>query len=132
MKIPRPLIKSLLSLLSALSTTTYKQIFTLPFLAASVPFYTAEGLALASQLTSGAENGITYSAYLKRVFERLSDEGERVSALVPGEIGMVDVRGGGKGRAGLKEDLEEIVLEGLVKDHLEAIVERGTYLRGAV
>ena len=54
-----------------------------------------------------------------------------MSALVPGEISG-EARGGGKGRAGLKEDLEEIVLEGLVKDHLEAIVERGERISASI
>ncbi|GAA6031535.1 hypothetical protein JCM8097_006505 [Rhodosporidiobolus ruineniae] len=101
--VPRQLLRSLLVLLRTFSPQTHSTLFSDPFLSSTRTFYHAEGTALATSLDS--------SAYLKRVTERLHEEGERCEAVVGAE---------------LKPVVLEVLEEELIKGHVEAIAEKDT------
>lgn len=103
--IPRPLVRSLVSLLQALSEQTHQAIFVAPFLAASKPYYNLEGARLAGEMDS--------SDYLKRIMHRLAEEGERCDLILG---------------SSLKGSILRVVLDEMVAVHVEAIVEKSTLL----
>ncbi|GAA5869095.1 hypothetical protein JCM8547_008696 [Rhodosporidiobolus lusitaniae] len=101
--IPRPLLRSLLSLLHTFSPSTYTTLFTSPFYASTSSFYESEGQTLAATLDS--------SAYLRRVTERLKEEGERCESVVGEEH---------------REKVLGMVEEKMISGHVEAIAEKDT------
>lgn len=107
--ISRPLLRSLVSLLESLSTQSLTSIFTTPFLASSRAYYKAEGIRLAATLEP--------SDYLRRINDRLAEEGERCDVVL--------------GTA-LKGSVLRVVLEEMVTVHVEALVEKGASKRSRV
>ncbi|KDE09586.1 hypothetical protein MVLG_00481 [Microbotryum lychnidis-dioicae p1A1 Lamole] len=97
--IPRALVQSVVTALSTISTQSHQTLFVAPFLASSRTYYEAEGVTLSSELDA--------SSYLRRVNQRLSEEAERCDS------GMVGVA--------LKGDVLRVVLDEMVKNHVEAI-----------
>lgn len=101
--IPRPLIRSLVGLLQALSEQTHQAIFVTPFLSSSKPYYHSEGIRLAGEMEP--------SDYLKRILQRLAEEGERCDSVLG---------------TNLKGSILRVVLDEMVSIHVEAIVEKST------
>ncbi|KAL8293161.1 hypothetical protein RQP46_000855 [Phenoliferia psychrophenolica] len=99
--ISRPLVRSLILLLRALSVQSHSSLFVTPFLAASRQYFKEEGNRLAAELDA--------SAYLRRVEFRLTSEGARCEAVLGSD---------------LKGSILRVVLEELVSGHVEAIVEK--------
>ncbi|SCZ89398.1 BZ3500_MvSof-1268-A1-R1_Chr1-1g01155 [Microbotryum saponariae] len=97
--IPRALVQSVVTALSTISTQSHLTLFVAPFLASSRTYYEAEGVTLSSELNA--------SSFLRRVNQRLSEEAERCDS------GMVGVA--------LKGDVLRVVLDEMVKNHVEAI-----------
>ncbi|POY71627.1 hypothetical protein BMF94_5320 [Rhodotorula taiwanensis] len=101
--IPRNLLRSFLVLIRTFSSQAHASIFIEPFLRSTRAYYESEGTALAVTLDS--------SAYLKRVAQRLQEEGERSESVVGTE---------------LKGQVLRIIEDELVRQHVEAIAERDT------
>lgn len=100
--VPRPLLRSFLLLLRTFSPQVHSSLFVEPFLANTRTYYQAEGESLSVSLDP--------SAYLKRVAQRLQDEGERCDSVVGVEL---------KGR------VLRILEDALIRQHVETIAERG-------
>ncbi|GAA5868593.1 hypothetical protein JCM1840_005500 [Sporobolomyces johnsonii] len=101
--VSRPLLRSFLLLLRTFSPHSYSTLFADPFLAASRTYYQAEGLSLSVTLDS--------AAYLKRVVQRLREEGERCDLVVG-----IELKGG----------VLRVVEDEMIKGHVEAIAEKDT------
>ncbi|GAA5889294.1 hypothetical protein JCM6882_000698 [Rhodosporidiobolus microsporus] len=101
--IPRPLLRSLLSLLLTFSPQTHSTLFSTPFLSSTRTFYHSEGSSLVATVDS--------SAFLRRVTDRLAEEGERCDALVGAE---------------LKGPVLRVLEEELIAGHVEGIAEKDT------
>ncbi|SCV71431.1 BQ2448_3019 [Microbotryum intermedium] len=97
--IPRALVQSVVNVLSTISTQSHLTLFVTPFLASSRAYYQAEGVKLSSELDA--------SSYLRRVNQRLTEESERCDS---GIVGLA-----------LKDDVLRVVLDEMVKDHVEEI-----------
>ena len=100
--ISRPLVRSLVLLLRALSAQSHSSLLVTPFLAASRQYFKEEGKRLSIELDS--------SAYLRQIEFRLASEGARCEAVLGSD---------------LKGSILRVVLEELVSGHVEAIVEKG-------
>ncbi|GAA5832696.1 hypothetical protein JCM11251_005725 [Rhodosporidiobolus azoricus] len=101
--VPRPLIRSLLSLLSTFSPQTHTGLFRTPFLSSTRAFYHTEA---STQITS-----LDSSAFLRRVVKRLEEEVERCDAVLG-----ADLKGG----------VVKIVEEEMIVGHVEGIAEKDT------
>jgi cullin 4 len=105
--IPRPLLSSIITLLSTFSPQSLFTLFTTPFLASTRQYFKLEAARLAAELEP--------SDYLKQINRRLGEEGERCEIVIG-----VDV----------KASVLRVVLEEMVTGHVEAIVEKGESQRG--
>ncbi|BGP34146.1 hypothetical protein JCM10296v2_005961 [Rhodotorula toruloides] len=101
--VSRSLLRSFLLLLRTFSQQSYTTLFSTPFLASTRTFYNAQGLSLSTTVDP--------STYLKRVVERLHEEGERCDAVLGSE---------------LKGGVLRIVEEEMIKGHVESIAEKDT------
>lgn len=100
--VARRLLRSLVGLLQTLSSQSHSSLFVTPFLASSRKYYHNEGVRLAATLEP--------STYLRKIDQRLEEEGERCDAVLG---------------AALKGIILRVVLEEMVLGHVEAIVEKG-------
>ncbi|KAM0754279.1 Cullin-domain-containing protein [Meredithblackwellia eburnea MCA 4105] len=97
--VSRPLLRSLIIQLRALSAQPHSTLFVTPFLAGSRYYFKEEGNRLSAELDS--------SSYLRRVEDRLVKEGERCDTVLGSD---------------LKGSILRVVLEEMVSGHVEAIV----------
>lgn len=100
--ISRPLVRSLIILLRALSAQSHSALFVTPFLAESRQYFKDEGNRLSAELDA--------AAYLRRIEARLAGEGARCESVLGSD---------------LKGSILRVVLEEMVAGHVEAIVEKG-------
>ncbi|GAA6062544.1 hypothetical protein JCM10212_004310 [Sporobolomyces blumeae] len=101
--VSRPLIRTFLVLLRTFSVQSHTSLFVEPFVASSRSFFAKEGNSLIVELDS--------AAYLKRVTQRLKDEGERCDSVVGSE---------------LKGSILRVVEDEMIRGHVEAIAEKDT------
>ncbi|ORY70774.1 Cullin family-domain-containing protein [Leucosporidium creatinivorum] len=99
--IPRPLLSSIITLLTTFSSHSLSTLFTTPFLTSTRQYFKLEAARLAAELEP--------SDYLKQINRRLGEEGERCESVIGGDV---------------KGSVLRVVLEEMVTGHVEAIVEK--------
>ena len=100
--ISRPLLRSFLTLLRTISTHSHSSLFVDPFVSSTRKYYSKEGNSLVVELEP--------PAYLKRIVERLKEEGERCDSVVGSE---------------LKGSILRAVEDEMIRGHVEGIAEKG-------
>ncbi|GAA5826653.1 hypothetical protein JCM5353_005003 [Sporobolomyces roseus] len=101
--ISRPLLRSFLTLLRTVSTHSHSSLFVDPFISSTRKYYSKEGNSLVVELEP--------PAYLKRIVERLKEEGERCDSVVGSE---------------LKGSVLRVVEDEMIRGHVEGIAEKDT------